>query len=252
MSTPTRAVVVGAGMAGLVAARVLSDAVDEVLILERDPTDALGLSTATGAAPGVGRPGVPQSGHVHLLLRRGYRELTRLLPDLDRQLAAAGAPLVDWINDAVWITPGGEAARRPSRYRTRSASRYLLERVIRDLVLARPNVELRAGHDVIGLLTDAEAVTGVRYRLRGRGAEGDVEGPDAIGAWLVLDASGRSSRLPEMLAEAGMRTPEETTIDASLRYATRVYRRPGSSAATSTRSTCGRLAIRTSWIASRA
>jgi glycine/D-amino acid oxidase-like deaminating enzyme len=50
-----RAVVVGAGLGGLSAARALSDYFDEVMILDRDelPDDA------------ISRPGVPQGKHPH-------------------------------------------------------------------------------------------------------------------------------------------------------------------------------------------
>ncbi|HLK40425.1 MAG TPA: hypothetical protein VKU41_26920 [Polyangiaceae bacterium] len=59
------AIVIGGGMGGLMAARVLSDHFDRVTILERD---------GTGDAA-EGRPGVPQGKHVHTLLAAGQRVL---------------------------------------------------------------------------------------------------------------------------------------------------------------------------------
>jgi flavin-dependent dehydrogenase len=44
--------------------------------------------------------------------------------------------------------------------------------------------------------------------------------------WLVVDASGRGSRTPAELEAVGVPEPQETVIDASLRYATRIYRIP--------------------------
>jgi hypothetical protein len=44
---------------------------------------------------------------------------------------------------------------------------------------------------------------------------------------LVVDASGRRSHAPDWLAAAGYGRPEETTVDAELAYATRLYRRSG-------------------------
>src|SRR5690242_4162610 len=61
-----RAVVLGGSVAGLMAARVLSDHADEVLIVERDPTE--------GDGP---RPGVPQGTQVHALLPTGQTQLER-------------------------------------------------------------------------------------------------------------------------------------------------------------------------------
>lgn len=49
------AVVLGAGIAGLLAARVLSDVYDSVCVIERDKT--LGLP--------IHRKGVPQGRHIH-------------------------------------------------------------------------------------------------------------------------------------------------------------------------------------------
>ena len=65
-----RAVVVGAGLGGLSAARVLADYFDEVIILDRDelPDDA---------AP---RPSVPQGKHPHRLLVGGLKALEKSVP----------------------------------------------------------------------------------------------------------------------------------------------------------------------------
>ena len=213
----TRAIVVGASLAGLVAARVLSDAVEEVTVVERDelPTDA------------VLRPGVPQAGHVHVLLRRGHRELSRLFPEFDARLAAGGAPPIDWVGDTVWITPDGEAPRFASRLRSRAASRPLFEAVLRDLVQRRENVRFVDGQEVVGLSGSASAVTGVRVRRRGSPLEDTAaEGDHELPGWLVVDASGRGSRTPGFLAELGLEPPAETMVDASLRYASRTYRVP--------------------------
>ena len=50
----------------------------------------------------------------------------------------------------------------------------------------------------------------------------------SVPADLVVDASGRASRLPSWLARLGHRTPPEQRVDVDLGYATRLYRRmPG-------------------------
>ena len=213
---PLRAVVVGASIAGLVASRVLSDHVDEVVIVERDAIDD----------QAVARPGVPQAIHVHVLLRRGYLEFARLFPSFDRRLTAAGGLDVDLLRDGVWILPFGTAPRGPSRLRTRSATRALLEGLIRELTLERTNVRLLDRHEVIGLAGTATAVRGVTVRPRpARTGERDGESFD-LDAWLVVDASGRTSKAPAHLAAIGAPVPDETVVDASLRYATRLYRVP--------------------------
>jgi 2-polyprenyl-6-methoxyphenol hydroxylase-like FAD-dependent oxidoreductase len=210
MADHQRAIVVGASVAGLVAASVLADVVGEVVVLERDQ-----LEPDT-----VERPGVPQAAHVHVLLARGYRELIRRFPDLDARLKAAGGEAVDWEHDAVVITPGGEAARRPSALRSITVSRARLESTIRALVLERPNVRLLSGHEATALIGDSNAVRGMRVRSRSSGEE------RAIDAWLVIDASGRSSRLPEMLGAIGFAPASESSVDAGWRYASRLYEAP--------------------------
>src|SRR5262245_51885158 len=82
-STPIgkRAVVIGAGMAGLPAARALADYFEQVVVLERDtlPVDA------------SHRTGTPQARHTHLLLGGGQRALGDLFPGFEHDLAGAGA-----------------------------------------------------------------------------------------------------------------------------------------------------------------
>jgi 2-polyprenyl-6-methoxyphenol hydroxylase-like FAD-dependent oxidoreductase len=78
------AVVLGAGMAGLLAARVLTDAYERVTVVARDPLP----ETAEY------RKGVPQGRHAHLLVPRGMQILNELFPGLLDDLAMGGAPVV--------------------------------------------------------------------------------------------------------------------------------------------------------------
>ena len=77
------AVVVGGSMAGMLAARVLSDYFDRVTLLERD------RFPETPAA----RKGLPQGRHAHGLLERGRQTLERLLPGLTGELVRTGEAL---------------------------------------------------------------------------------------------------------------------------------------------------------------
>ena len=78
------AVVLGASMGGLLAARVLADAYRRVTIVERDPLPESGLD----------RKGVPQGRHAHVLLPRGAQILDELFPGLLPGLAAGGVPVL--------------------------------------------------------------------------------------------------------------------------------------------------------------
>jgi hypothetical protein len=82
--TGDRAVVLGASMAGLLAARVLADAYRRVTIIERDRLPVSGLE----------RKGVPQGRHAHALLPRGAQILDELFPGLLAGLEAGGIPVL--------------------------------------------------------------------------------------------------------------------------------------------------------------
>jgi 2-polyprenyl-6-methoxyphenol hydroxylase-like FAD-dependent oxidoreductase len=80
------AVVLGASMGGLLAARVLADFYGSVTVVERDvlPDDP------------ANRRGVPQGRHGHALLGRGSQILAELFPGLLDEVVAAGAPVLDY------------------------------------------------------------------------------------------------------------------------------------------------------------
>src|ERR1700727_803867 len=79
------AVVLGASMAGLLAARSLSEFFDAVTVVERDPMPD------TAAA----RRGVPQGRHLHGLLPRGAQVFEELFPGILDRLVLDGAHYLD-------------------------------------------------------------------------------------------------------------------------------------------------------------
>jgi 2-polyprenyl-6-methoxyphenol hydroxylase-like FAD-dependent oxidoreductase len=159
----------------------------------------------------------------------------------------AGALTMQWPADVLWLSPVGWGRRFPEGRELLSASRELVEWTVRRRLQALPNVTLRDGHEVTGLLAgeDGRAVRGVRLRQFGspggragangrpstteRGWEsGEVSsGADQpLAADLVLDASGRDSRLPQWLQALGRQPPPEDVLSARLAYASRYYARP--------------------------
>src|SRR5829696_10127254 len=84
-----KALVIGGSMAGLLAARVLADFYEEVIVLERDDL----------AIEEQHRRGVPQGRHAHALLAGGQQVLERLFPGLTEDLVANGAPHGDVLGD---------------------------------------------------------------------------------------------------------------------------------------------------------
>ncbi|MFB6154931.1 MAG: FAD-dependent oxidoreductase [Haloferacaceae archaeon] len=194
-----RAVVLGASMAGLLAARVLLDAYDEVTVVERDE-----LPEAPTA-----RRGVPQGRHVHVLLEAGRATICDLFPGYGEELVRSGGLIIDVGDDLKHYEQGGFFAPPATRMELYCASRPLIETVVRDRLAAFDGVEIRSGCQFTDYVTDStqSAVEGVRVR-----GEGDEE---TIPADLVADATGRTSRTPSWLEDHGYQSPpvSEVTID---------------------------------------
>jgi flavin-dependent dehydrogenase len=212
MTENSHAVVIGASMSGLLAARALSGHFRQVTIVERDA-----LTDEDGA-----RAGVPQGRHVHALLARGYRTLETFFPGIGEALEARGAVDFRWGLDMRYLSAAGWVKHFDMGIRSKLLSRPLLEGEVRRRVLALPGVTARARVEVDGLVFDATGtrVTGVRVTPRGGGA------PETIAADLVIDASGRRSKLPEWLKDAGFDAPHEQAVLSYMGYATRLYRKP--------------------------
>jgi 2-polyprenyl-6-methoxyphenol hydroxylase-like FAD-dependent oxidoreductase len=208
------AIVLGAGMAGLLAAQALSSHFRRVTIVERD-------SLPTTAS---NRPGVPQGDHLHVVLPAGQQAIDALLPGFADELVAAGAVTVDIPSDVLLLSAAGWIDRFPARHRLISATRALIEWCTRRRVLATPGVDVIDGAAIAGLIPgwDGRRVSGIHVD----DPDGRSDSRAALRADLVVDATGRRSRLPEWLDRLGFERPKETRIDASMSYASRLYRRP--------------------------
>src|SRR5262249_51170893 len=130
LAVPRRrhAVVVGGSLAGMLAARVLSDHFDNVTLLERD------RFPETPAAP----KGLPQGRAAHALLERGRRVLERFLPGLTGELVQAGAEPLDFTRDVAWMSPFGWYIRLPGDLLLLASTRDLIDWGVRRRVAALP------------------------------------------------------------------------------------------------------------------
>lgn len=205
-----RAVVLGASMAGLLAARVLADSYDEVLVVERDAIT--GTTTA--------RKGVGQGRHVHGLLARGQQILDELFPGFTQEAVEAGVPTGD-LGELRWFFNGRRLTPGTTGLICVSATRPVLESRVRERVVALPGVTLLERHDIVGLVADEsrDNVTGVRVRSQEQGSE-----ERTIDAGLVVDTTGRGSRTPVWLEGFGYERPDEERIRIDLSYTTRRFR----------------------------
>jgi 2-polyprenyl-6-methoxyphenol hydroxylase-like FAD-dependent oxidoreductase len=210
-----RAVVIGGSMAGMLAARVLSDHFDSVTLLERDEFPE---------APAA-RKGLPQGRHAHALLERGRGVLERFLPGLTEQLVREGAHLMDTTQDVAWLNPYGWYVRFPGSLSMLGCSRDLIDWSVRQRVGALPNVRILERVDVAGLIRgpgDGGCVTGVWLRARAGDIKADLSGAE-LAADLVVCADGRNSRLPDWLTALGYEPPRETVVNSHQGYASRLY-----------------------------
>lgn len=208
--TPTEkhAVVIGASLGGLCAARVLSNFFDRVTVYERD-------DLPDGPA---NRSAVPQGRHVHLLMARGAQEFDGLFPGLLDDMVAAGVPILENRPDCIHFGAAGHVLgthhRLQDEFTAYVPSRPHLEWQIRRRVLDIENVTLL--HEPVDEpVFDGMRVTGVKT---GDGA--------AVDADLVVDATGRGTRLPVWLEQWGFERPREDTVDVGIGYATHQVRIP--------------------------
>ncbi len=201
----SHAIVIGGSIAGLLAARVLSERFTEVTIIERDQLPH-GAET---------RKGTPQARHGHGLLAGGYHIMARLFPGFGQELIANGALPADVIANARWYQMGGYKAQFQSGIEGLLMSRPLIESVIRRRVLTIPNVQvLENGVHALCAQAEQGRVTGVRL------ATGEE-----VSADLVVDASGRGSRAPAWLEALGYAKPVEEQVKIDVGYTTRIFRR---------------------------
>ena len=209
-----KAIVIGGGIAGLLTARVLAEQYDDVLVIERD---------GRPEKPGV-RPGTPQSFHLHQVLPRGEAILQELFPGFLEDLKVLGA---FQMHDALTFMtnpygtihfPAGADDNVGVTY-----SRGLLEWAIRQRVQAIPHIRFLYHHEVTGLATNADhtSVTGVYIRERGQ-----LDLQTTLAADLVIEASGRSSKLPQWLTTLGYELPEDESVTSAIGYSTRYYKIP--------------------------
>jgi 2-polyprenyl-6-methoxyphenol hydroxylase-like FAD-dependent oxidoreductase len=209
------AVVIGASIAGLCAARVLSDFYASVTVYERDELPSAAANRAT----------VPQDRHLHMLMARGANEFESLFPGLLKDMVAAGVPILENRPDCIHLGAAGHVLGTGQTLREEFTayvpSRPHLEWQLRRRVLDIDNVEIerrsvaqprfdRAQQRVTGVLLDSQAAAG----------------PEFVPADLVVDAAGRGTRLPVWLTQWGYRRPIEDTLDIGINYATHRFRIP--------------------------
>ncbi len=206
--------VIGGSIAGLCAARVLSDRYSRVTVYERDELPG---------APS-NRAAVPQDRHLHLLMARGAIEFESLFPGLLRDMVAAGVPMLANRPDGIYLGAAGHVLGTGRTLRDEFTayvpSRPQLEWQLRSRVDDIANVE------IVRRCVAEPRFDPARQRVTGVLLDADGTAPEFVTADLVVDAAGRGTRLPVWLTQWGFARPAEEVVDIGINYATHHFRIP--------------------------
>lgn len=204
-----RVVVVGAGLGGMFTALLLGGDGHHVTVVDRD-ADSPPVDPRT-AWDDWTRKGVPQFRQLFYLLPRFRQLASRELPRVIEGLAPVALrhdPLADvdgWEagedDDVVALT-----ARRPT-----------VEAAVAGVVAATPNIQVRRGVTVHGLLRSPASGAGVPH------VTGVTTGDGDIAADLVVDATGRRSPLSQWLSALGAPPLPELVEDSGFVYHSRHF-----------------------------
>ncbi len=215
-----RAIVIGSGFAGLLSARQLAPWFSEVVLLEKDAIPAT-------AQP---RAGLPQANHYHTLRPGGLAIVEALFPGIRETLKNAGAIPSKTGRDLYYYQPGGKSYylgfNIPEPFETEDSqfclTRTLLDHCIRQHVEVTENIVTRYQTNAIEPVYEAGRVTGLVLEANGE--------RQTLSSDLVIDASGRGSRINQWLQKMGYATPPESVVNSNFAH-TSVLVRPENFAA---------------------
>jgi 2-polyprenyl-6-methoxyphenol hydroxylase-like FAD-dependent oxidoreductase len=207
-------VIIGSSIAGMTTAKIMSEHVDQVYILERNNISELRQPEA--------RKGVPQAKHVHLLLSKGSQIIQEVFPETREQLDELGAFEMDLGDGLRWYQNNRWKCVEKSDVITFSQRRPTLDFVVFNQLKKVSNIVLLEGVIVEDIIYDAKTntVNGVLYREENSGIV------DELFADLVIDCSGRASKTEKWFENHGIGQVETLSIPIKLKYTTRYYKLP--------------------------
>ena len=206
--SPKRAVIVGASIAGLMAATAIAPHVDEVTILEKD-------QLPDGPDP---HQGAPQGHHAHILLKAGEQAIERLFPGIREELIVQGSHYLDFGKEIAWKHHGYWKTKLQEPFFLLMQSRPFLEWMIRKRVLQLSNVRIQEETKVIGIsYHDGQTqISHVEIEEK-KGAS------SLLACDVLIDATGAASLSSKWLKQADLPSPKESRIHVDLAYASRKF-----------------------------
>lgn len=202
------ALVIGASVAGILAAAVASKTFRRVTVIERD---------ALVDTPEQ-RRGVPQGGQIHALLPVGMERMEEIFSGFRQELIDAGAGVFDEVANTATLTSSGWKKRIAGFDPWVACPRPVIDMVLRRRLMQLPNVEVRYA-SVVGLqLSEPDGkrrVTGI-----------ELKGGEILTADLIINAGGRRSSAPAWLEAHDIEPPKQTFVNSYIGYSTQYVRFP--------------------------
>ena len=204
-----KAIVIGAGAAGLYCAANLSSLYELVVLIEKD-------SEIPSPTP---RKGVAQGAHLHNILATGLWLLEQTYAGITQNLIAhGGAPMAIGVNQHIYDS-GQWLPSRILGIDVVALSRPLLDHVLYKRTIQYPNIEYLSGLKIDSLRMENGAVTGVNALAK----DGSSKYLDAD---LVVDASGVSAVLWKTLARDLNIKDELEEVESKIVYCSAILKKP--------------------------
>lgn len=152
----------------------------------------------------------------HQLTAGGIEALDCLLPGFRDEILSLGGVDLDLAEHVYYFDHGGSYPSFPSNLRGLGVSRPFLEQCLRERIYQEHGTKLRVVNDT---MEDIElrdcAISGVLLKRQG-----------LVPCDVYIDAAGRSSKLPSVLAKHGYETPKKLSVDAKIKSVSRVVKIP--------------------------
>jgi flavin-dependent dehydrogenase len=212
-------VIIGGSIAGLITSLALARDGHKVTILEKDPTPM--PASPAEAFTQWKRHGSPQVMHSHAFLGRMHNMIRDREPAFLKKLLEHGAEELKFRDSARLHFDNPEFIPSDEDITLLACSRITFEWVLRRHVIETGLVNFRDGVEVIELIAEkgdrVPRVTGVLLRDHD-------EAPEELSGDLIVDASGRRTKLAEWLEAIGCDELQAVSSPCGIFYSSRFYR----------------------------